>query len=435
MTLSTVFTRRTLLAAAAGLAACAEVPEHLDGPRYRIPGDFEPLAAMWLGWDSGHEAFTADLVAALQDQVPLKMLVRDEATAEAARSALTRRGLRPESIRFVIDALAMYFVRDAAVFATGGPEALGVVDFRWAQYGLPAWCARRHAGDAARISACAAGIERQRDALERSLAATLGARLFRSRLAIEGGGVECNGRGTLIANEALFLDRNPGLERSTIEDELLALPGIRQVIWLPQGLAQDPLHRSTITGPYVAWGTGGHTDEFVRFADVRTVLLAWPEDSEVQQHPVARLNRQRMQRCFEILAGTGNADGQPLRVLRVPLPKVIERRVFLSAAADVAWSKEWTADVFPAAEKRRQGDPVLQVASSSYLNFVVANGVLVLPDYLPHGTPKSWQERAQRVFESAFPGRRIRYVDAINANWVGGGAHCATLSEPAGGRP
>jgi agmatine deiminase len=119
----------------------------------------------------------------------------------------------------------------------------------------------------------------------------------------------------------------------------------------------------------------------------------------------------------------------------VPLPKVIERRVFLSAAADVAWSKEWTADFFPVAEKRRQGDPVLQVASSSYLNFVVANSVLVLPDYLPHGTPKSWQERAQRVFESAFPGRRIKYVDAINANWVGGGAHCATLSEPAGGRP
>ena len=33
---------------------------------------------------------------------------------------------------------------------------------------------------------------------------------------------------------------------------------------------------------------------------------------------------------------------------------------------------------------------------------------------------------------SAFPGRRVQFIDAMVANWVGGGAHCATLSQPIG---
>ncbi len=131
------------------------------------------------------------------------------------------------------------------------------------------------------------------------------------------------------------------------------------------------------------------------------MLLAWPEDSEAAVHPVARLNRQRMQRSFDVLSAATDADGQPLRVLKVPLPKVIERRVFLSAAADVAWSREWTAEFFPPSEKRRQGDPMMQVASSSYLNFVVANGVVVLPDYSAHGSPAALQERVQQLMAQA----------------------------------
>ena len=202
------------------------------------------------------------------------------------------------------------------------------------------------------------------------------------------------------------------------------------MIWLHAGLAQDPLHRATITGRHVAWGTGGHTDEFVRFVDPRTVLLAWPDAAEAARHPVARLNLQRMQRNHDILVRSTDLQGRPLRVLKLPLPRTIERRVFLSAAADAALSREWTAESFPAHERRRQGDWVMQVASSSYLNFVLANGLVLLPDYRAHGTPQALQDRVQRVIESALPGRELRFIDAMAANWVGGGAHCATLSEP-----
>ena len=161
------------------------------------------------------------------------------------------------------------------------------------------------------------------------------------------------------------------------------------------------------------------------------MLLAWPEPAQAARHPVARLNLQRMQRNAAVLSAATDLRGRPLRVLRVPLPHVVERRVELADDADTRLSRGWSPDAFAAREKRREGDAVMQVASTSWLNFVVANGVVVLPDYSAHGSPAALQERVQQLMAQAFPGRELRTVDAIGANWVGGGAHCATLGEPA----
>jgi agmatine deiminase len=412
---------------AATVAGCASEPAR-DMTGWRLVGEFEPLSAVWLAFGAGHETLTAGLVAALHPHVPLRALVPDAAAEQQLRTLLQARGLGAMAIDCTHEPLASFFVRDLAVPLRGPQGERGLIDFRWSQYGVSSWCQRRHA-DAAAAAACAADIDLTREAVEPALAKRLAWRLHRSELAIEGGGIEANGQGLLIANEALFRSRNPGLALPEIEAALRRLPGIRKVIWLPEGLAEDPLLRATITGEHVAWGTGGHTDEFVRFAGPRTVLLAWPDDDIANTHPVARLTRQRMERCLRILEQAGDAEGQPLQVLKVPMPRPIERRVFLSAIPDAGRSRQWSAEHFPPSEGRRQGQPLIEVAVASYLNFVPANGVVVLPDYLPHGTPRALQERVQRVFERAFPGRQLRFVDAISANWVGGGLHCATLHQ------
>ncbi|MBL8327640.1 MAG: agmatine deiminase family protein [Rubrivivax sp.] len=436
--------RRHLLAAggALALAACAPAgppvpatPSAPDAPppdpaRFRIPGEFEPQRAIWLGYDSTLADTTVALVRALAPHTPLRFLVNDAAAADRVRDLLAARGLWSAGTSAYIEPLAMFYPRDGVVFASSREGELGVVDFRWNQYGVPAWCRRRHADDAAQAQRCAADHDTSRDALDRALARQLGVPAFASPLYLEGGGVESNGQGLLIACESLLRSRNPGLDRAELERLHLALPGVKRVIWLPEGLAHDPHLRASITPQHVAWGTGGHTDEFVRFADAATVLLAWPDEAEAARHPVARLNRQRMQRNAEILAASRTLDGQPLRVLRLPMPRIVERRVFLSAAADRGWFNQWTADFFPRSEGRREGDALMQVATASYLNFVIANGVVVLPDYLPHGTPRPLQARVQQLMEQAFPGRRIVFIDALALNWLGGGLHCATLHEP-----
>ena len=130
------------------------------------------------------------------------------------------------------------------------------------------------------------------------------------------------------------------------------------------------------------------------------------------------------------LMASTDQDGKPLRVVKVPLPKIIERPVVLTADADMAYSEQWSAASFPAREGRRNGDTVRQVAISSYLNFVVANKLVLLPDYVPHGTAPARQEQVRQIFEAAFPGRRVQFVDSGHTNWFGGGMHCATLNEP-----
>lgn len=443
--------RRLLLAGATGaLSACAPAPPSpapdsgtgpgptagpaapapLDITHFRIPGEFEPQTATWLGYDPTLTATTLSLVRALAPHTPLKFLVGDAAAADRLGELLKAQRLDGAGISTFVEPSAMYYPRDAAVFATGPQGQLAVVDFQWNQYGWPSWCQRRHVDDAAQAARCAGAHDTSRQVLDQRIAELSGARTTASPLFMEGGGIESNGQGLMIACEAMVRSRNPARERSELERLYLALPGVRRVIWLPEGLAHDPHLRGTITGPYVAFGTGGHTDEFVRFADSHTVLLAWPDDAEANRHPVARLNRQRMQRNAEVLASARAMDGRPLRVLRVPMPRVVEQRAVLFADADRGWFDQWTADYFPASEGRKEGDAVMQVATTSYLNFVIANGVVVLPDYLPHGTPRATQQRVQQLMEQAFPGRRVVFIDALALNWLGGGLHCATLHQP-----
>lgn len=419
-------TRRTALAGMAAAVAwprASSGPASLTAPPPGLAADFDPVSRLWLGLAPGHEAMTQGLVDALAPHVNLGFVVPDEGSAQGARA------LHPPA-RVVVEPLATYFLRDVAVFSREPDAGLGVVDFRASQYGAAVWCrARRAPGD--ERDACVAHAERsaaERDGLDRALAQRLGARVHRTPLALEGGGVEVNGRGLMIANAELHRSRNPDLAHTDVERELRHLPGIAKVIWLPEGLAEDVLLRGSITGPYVAWGAGGHTDEFVRFADPRTVLLAWPDETDA--HPVARATLARMRRSHAILAASTDLQGQRLRVIKVPMPRIVQRRVVVRAEAEIERSEEWRLDYFAPSEGRREGQALWQVATASYLNFVVANGVVVLPDFVPHGTPPALQERVRRVFAAAFPGRQIAFVDGITAHWVGGGLHCATLNQP-----
>ncbi|MCZ4316778.1 agmatine deiminase family protein [Comamonadaceae bacterium G21597-S1] len=429
--------RRCLQWAGGALAGIAVWPsvaaDDLVVAGARLSADFDPVAAIWLGYDPGHEAFTADLAQTLAPHVPLKMLVRDAEAQARAMAVLRSRGVNALRVAFVQDGRAPFFVRDGAVFGLDGRARPFIVDFQWTHYGWTNWCRRTFAGSRARALDCARTDDIETGALDQRLAGVLGLACLASPLAIEGGGVEVNGRGTIIANASLWRERNRGLSRDAIEKHLLALPGMRKVVWVPHGLAHDPLHRATIVGHYVGWGTGGHTDEFVRFADENTVLLAWVDEEDARGHPVARLNQLRMQANLEALSNSTDQRGRPLRVIKVPLPSMVERAVVLSADADTAYSNEWTATSFPARERRREGDTVMQLATTSYLNHVLANDLVVLPTYVAHGTPPEREEQVRNIYASVFPGRRVVFIDAMLANWVGGGAHCATLTEPAPG--
>lgn len=70
---------------------------------------------------------------------------------------------------------------------------------------------------------------------------------------MEGGSVEFNGKGTLMTTEACLLNpnRNPELDRSQIEKYLKDYYGVKQVLWLNDGIVGDD--------------TDGHIDDLTRF--------------------------------------------------------------------------------------------------------------------------------------------------------------------------
>ena len=131
------------------------------------------------------------------------------------------------------------------------------------------------------------------------LARREGAQIFKTDVVHEGGNMEVNGKGTLIVCESAVKSRKPNLTKEYIESEFKRVSGLTHVIWLKQGLDDDPngFYRR-IAGNYVGDGVQ-HSDEFVRFSDASTISLGWVDESEKDLSPENRLNYERLNESFE----------------------------------------------------------------------------------------------------------------------------------------
>src|SRR6267142_6841327 len=103
---------------------------------------------------------------------------------------------------------------------------------------------------------------------------------------VEGGGIEVNGRGTLLTTEECYLDsevqvRNPGLGRKEIDETLKRYLGVTNVLWLLNGPVGDDTH--------------GHIDDICRFVDPKTlVLVRETNNKDINHRPLAE-NWRRVQ--------------------------------------------------------------------------------------------------------------------------------------------
>ena len=88
-------------------------------------------------------------------------------------------------------------------------------------------------------------------------------------------------------------------------------------------------------------------------------------------------------------------DGNPLQVVELPMPGVIE----------------YDGQRLPA----------------SYANFYVANEVVLLPTYRNQKTDTAARETLQKFFED----RRVVGIDSTNLIWGLGSFHCLAQQQPA----
>src|ERR1051325_1789948 len=129
--------------------------------------------------------------------------------------------------------------------------------------------------------------------------------VFYPHMILEGGSIEVNGRGGLLTRESCLLNknRNPHLSRHEIEQRLRDYLGVRDILWLGDGIAGDD--------------TDGHIDDLTRFISERTVVTVVEENHDDENYKPLQQNLARLR---EMKIG-----GRNLEIRTLPMPKKIVR--------------------------------------------------------------------------------------------------------------
>jgi len=198
-----------------------------------------------------------------------------------------------------------------------------------------------------------------------------------AHVVLEGGAVDVDGEGTLLATEECLQDavecRNPELPREQLETVLRDKLGAERVVWLGRGIAGDDTH--------------GHIDDLARFVAPGLVVLCQEPDARDENYRALAENRERLE-------GARDAKGRKIDVIALPMPRPL------------------------AFEGRR--------LPASYANFYIANDVVLVPTF---NDPAD--RVALGVLGELFSSREVVGVHCVDLVWGLGTLHCMTQQEPA----
>ena len=337
---------------------------------YRMPAEWEPHRGTWLSWPHKEASWPgkfepvpgifAEMVRHLAPREEVHINVADESFEAEVRSVLARHLVPAHNVFF------HYHPTNDAWCRDHGPIFLqrqhgGAVDEAIVDWGFNAWGGKYPPFDLD-------------DVVPTRIGAELGLVVFHPGIIMEGGSIDVNGRGTLLTTESCLLNpnRNPALERGEIEAHLRAYLGVRNILWLGDGILGDD--------------TDGHVDDLTRFVDAETVVTVVEDDPLDPNYAPLRENLER-------LRGMRDQDGRPLRVETLPMPTPLEH----------------------------EG----QRLPASYANFYIANGLVLLPLY-----DRTRDDAAAGTLQRLFPDRQVIGIDCTHLVWGLGAFHCVTQQWP-----
>jgi agmatine deiminase len=328
-----------------------------------IPPEWAPQKAIWTAWPADPEEWNGDLAS---PRIDVAALVRALAPtnrvwllangAEAEASARAELGQAAEIVRAHYGDI---WLRDTGpIFA---PTEEGTVALRFKTNG---WGGKFDLPDDQTVGD--------------DIAELAGARIRKFDFVLEGGAIDHDGAGTILATRETLLNPNRNdWSEAEAEAALREAFGARKIIWLDSGLAHDH--------------TDGHIDNVARFVAPGRVVCQSPSGAD---DPNAEL----LEAVADTLAAATDAEGRKLDVVRIPSPGLVTNA---------------EGKALPA----------------SHMNFVIANGVVVVPVY---GTPSA--ARALEALQALFPSRRVIGLPShglLGSGMSGGGSfHCITQQEP-----
>ncbi|HIB78087.1 MAG TPA: agmatine deiminase family protein [Flavobacteriales bacterium] len=396
----------------------------------RTAAEFEPQACIWLAWPridfkkgmSAHKVHLQIIKALAEDQ-NMKILVQDAAEKSTIRQLLTSHAISLVKVEFIEVPFSNIWLRDIGpvlTTTTSGHSVLAKFDFNTWGY-LSKDCDE----------------SQQFLHLFKKIAQNMKLASISSHMICEAGNHELNGKGTLMLTKQVALQRNPNMSVLEMEKELRRMLGVSNIIWLPQGVYEDDM---TFEGPmpggiYTPNTTGGHIDEYARFTSADTIALASISEQEIadEKNPdfkqILLENKRRLDAAHMILKQAKDQDGKPFNIVSMPVPELM---VTTMQAGDKTF--EHMAPLkYKKGHAFKPSDTIKVAYAASYLNFVIANKVVLMQTYWAEGKPTSIREKDQKAMHTLkklFPSRTIIPIDATAINVGGGGIHCITMHEP-----
>ena len=336
----------------------------------RLPAEWEPQAAVLIAWPHADtdwaerlaevETTYVALAAAVTRFQRLIIVVADSALRAHAEAQLSKAAVDLAKIHFVELPYDDTWLRDSGpITLKAGDNQFQLTDFRFTGWGGKFGAEQ---DDALIAGLVEAGVFGQ-------------AAHQRIDWALEGGGIESDGEGTVLTTWRCLVQRHPEQSReemsSTLRDSLHA----SRVLWLDYGYLEGD-------------DTDAHIDTLARFAPGERIVFQSCDDPSDPHHD-------ELQRMGNELSALRTADDQPYQLY--PLP----------------WAK-------PILDQGRR-------LAASYANYLIVNGAVLVPAYGDKA-----DNEAARIIGTAHPGREVVQVPCRPLIWQNGSLHCITMQLPAG---
>lgn len=336
----------------------------------RLPAEWEPQSAVLIAWPhagtdwaerlAGVETTYVALAAAVTRFQPLVVVAADADVRAHAETLLRVAGVDLARIRFVELPYDDTWLRDSGpVTLKGGDGGFQLTDFRFTGWGGKFGAERDDALIAGLVRAGVFGQAAHR----------------RIDWALEGGGIESDGDGTVLTTWKCLHQRHPGQSREAMDAILRDSLHAARILWLDHGYLEGD-------------DTDAHIDTLARFAPGERIVFQACDDAGDPHHA-------ELQRMAAELAALRTADGRPYRLH--PLP----------------WAK-------PILDEGRR-------LAASYANYLVINDAVLVPAY-----GDAADDEAARIIGAAHPGRDMVQVPCRPLIWQNGSLHCITMQLPAG---
>jgi len=192
----------------------------------------------------------------------------------------------------------------------------------------------------------------------------------------EGGAIEIDGKGTLLATKSAILNdnRNPGMTSAQAETIFTKYLGVTNFIWL-DGVAGLEI-------------TDMHIDGFARFGNAATIVTMEQDDLLEWEVPPSDINK---------LYVAKNKDGIPYTLVKLPLT---QNKVVTTYGKNLGYK-------------------------GSYVNYYIANTKVLVPNY---NDPND--ALANSIIQNLYPNKTVVGIDVRNLYANGGMIHCVTQQQP-----